>query len=100
MNYSAAYLFSHINASSLNYIRDFSHRNYPQRVQDTEVTSPNLPSLMSHSDIATNVGQYKQDARAAALHGIPMCLGRQIQVNNSHLRSSYEELPAEDKAEP
>ena len=63
-NFSAAELIANediANSSALIYVRDFSHHNYPQSTYFTV----DLPSLMSHESVVSNVRGFERDVVAA-----------------------------------
>lgn len=56
--------------NALPYVRDFSSHNYPQ-----SASTANLQALMSHSNIASQISQFKAEAASARASGKPYVMG-------------------------
>ncbi|KAF4627478.1 hypothetical protein G7Y89_g10679 [Cudoniella acicularis] len=79
---SAAQLFSNENPAAIKYIRDFSHHNYPQAMDNTStVPSPNLTTLMSHVNIVQNVNLYRADIEVTQKLGMEYVFGETNSVS-------------------
>jgi hypothetical protein len=73
--WSAQSFFASANARALEYIRVFSHHNYPQTTFAGHGDPPNLETLMSHSNITANVAPYADDAKVAHMNGLQYVFG-------------------------
>ncbi len=70
--WGAAELIATENATSESYVHDYAHHNYP---------GGTLNSLMSHSDIVSNMAQFTADIAAAATTGKDYVLGETNSVS-------------------
>jgi hypothetical protein len=78
LGWSAKSLLTYLKPAAKNYVKFFSHHNYPQTVSDRATSGlprPDLKSLMSHVNVSSNVGQYQADAAFSTSQGIQYVLG-------------------------
>lgn len=87
-NFSAMELIENersANSRSLTYIKDFSHHNYPQSTYFTV----DLPSLMSHESVVSNVREFERDVVAAEKEGWEYVFGETNSGERLYLISSW-----------
>ncbi|KAJ4210747.1 hypothetical protein NW759_013051 [Fusarium solani] len=84
LGWSAKSLLTYLKPAAKNYVKFFSHHNYPQTVSDRATSGlprPDLKSLMSHVNVSSNVGQYQADAAFSTSQGIQYVLGETNSVS-------------------
>jgi hypothetical protein len=88
--YSASSLLANEDPAAIAYIRDFSHHNYPQTMATgAPIPSPNLTTLMSHSNISGNVAPYAADTEAAHAKGLEYVFGETNSGEHPVLRPGF-----------
>jgi len=80
--WSAVGYLKSTNASADLYIKVFSHHNLPQSALSASQPPPNLEYLMSHVDVTSNVGQYKDDVAVANARGFDYVFGETNMVGS------------------
>jgi hypothetical protein len=80
--WGAAELIATENATAKSYVHDYAHHNYP---------GGTLTSLMTHSNIVSNVAIFNADVAAATEAGKEYVLG---ETNSGTLRSTFQIKPS------
>jgi hypothetical protein len=84
--WGAAELIAAQNSTALSYVKDFSHHNYP---------GGTVQSLMSHSNVASNMATFSSDVAAALNIGKQYVFGE----TNSGMYSVISIFPSKNKKE-
>ena len=84
--WGAAELIAAQNQTALSYVNDFSHHNYP---------GGTVKSLMSHSNVASNIATFRSDVAAALNIGKQYVFGE----TNSGMYSVISIFPLKNKKE-